>query len=364
MKNILLGLLLSLSILTANEPWFAFTDENDEKELIGFKDINGTVKIEPKFLSFIIAQRFNDIMAVIEAKNDSYEQYHLLKSGKIVGRDMLYMSDNTPACESEGHIVFQDKNTSFLGMFNAQGEVAIPPQYNSLRPMHNGLVVALKGAKKDYIGDVHNDESCHHFFFKDGTTYLLDKENSALIKDFNASLDLNFFSMKITEKPLHEENRENFLGVDGKNYSFINYEKEFKHWFFSEFLNDFSKEKLLKNSHKNIKYWVEDHTVMDSIEKKELYISKNFKAMNRLFQYVQNTDADYFIGSSFTSLFNFPEFESYYDSCARLKTWKYPIYSIVISYKKGFSNRESFSFLKTEEGYKLIAVMLTMYRLD
>ena len=143
-------------------------------------------------------------------------------------------------------------------MFNAKGERAIPPQYNYLRPMHNGLSVALKGAKKDYW-DEH--DGCNHFSFVDGTTYLIDKKNRVLIKDFNASLDLNFFSMKITEKPLHEENRENFLGVNGKNYSFINYEKEFKHWFFSEFLNDFSKEKLLKNTHKNVKYWVEDHEV-------------------------------------------------------------------------------------------------------
>jgi len=64
----------------------------------------------------------------------------------------------------------------------------------------------------------------------------------------------------------------------------------------------------------------------------------------------------------YTSLFNFPEseFENYYDSCARLKTWKYPIYSIVINYKKGFSNRESFTFIKMDDGYKLIDVTLKM----
>jgi hypothetical protein len=357
MKNILLGLLLTLSILIANEPWFAFTDENDKKELIGFKDKNGIVKIKPKFMSFIIAKQFEHIMAVIEDKNGSYEQYYLLKSGRIVGRDMLYMSDNTPACESEGHIIFQDKNSSFLGMFNAEGEVTIPTQYNSLSPMHNGLVVALKDAKKDYIGDSHNNDGCNHFFFKDGTNYLIDKENTVLIKDFNASLDLNFFSMKITDKPRLEENRENFLGINGKNYSFINYEKEFKYWFFSEFLNDFSKEKLFKNSYKKLRFWSEDNNKWIT-ENKVSFISKNFKVMNFLFKYVQDSNADYSIGSDFISFFNFPELQNYYDTCANFKTWEYPVYSIVISHKKGFSSRESFSFIKMKDGYKLIDVNL------
>ena len=154
MIKIIFGLILTVVVLVANEPWFAFTDET-EKELIGYKDKNGTVKIEPRFISFIIAQRFDNIMAVIEDKNETYEQYYLLKSGKKVGHNTLYISDNTPDCESEGYIRFEDKKSELIGMFNSKGEVAIPAQYNALRPMHNGLIVALKGAKKEY--DNHND---------------------------------------------------------------------------------------------------------------------------------------------------------------------------------------------------------------
>jgi len=352
MNKILFGLILSVVMLVANEPWFAFTDDT-EKELIGYKDKNGTVKIEPIFISFLIAQRFDNIIAVIEDKNETYEKYYLLKSGKKVGHDTLYISDNTPDCESEGYIRFEDKKSELIGMFNSKGKVAIPAQYNALRPMHNGLIVALKGAKKEY--DNH-DNGCNHFFFKGGTTYLIDKNNKELIKDFNSSLELNFFSMKIVDKPLIEPNRENFLGINGKYYSFINDEKEFKSWIFSELIDNFSKEKFLNKSHDRIAIWSEDNKWI--LQNKELYYSKNFEVINRIFNYLKKKDAEYFIGSEDFLDYGFSEFKNYYNSCGRLKKWKNPIYSIVVSYKKGFSNRDSFSFLKTDNGYRLVSASL------
>ncbi len=255
MFKIIFGLLFTIVILISNEPWFAFSD-NIEKELIGFKDRNGTIKIKPRFIPFIIAQRFDNIIAVIEDKNGTYEEYYLLKSGKRVGYNTLYILDNTPDCESEGYIRFKDKKSGFIGMFNSKGKIAIPAQYNSLTPMHNGLTVALKGAKRE------NDyQGCNHSYFSGGATYLIDKNNKKLIKDFNNSLELNLFSIKITSKPLIEPNRENFLGIDSKYYSFINYKKEFKNWIFSELINNFSKEKFLNKSYNKISIWSEDNKI-------------------------------------------------------------------------------------------------------
>jgi len=351
----LLILIITLNIiLFADEPWFRFIEENNNSELIGFKNREGKVMIEPKFITFMVANRFDNIMAVIEDKNESYDAYYLLKSGKKVAHDSLYMFDNTPDCESEGYIRFQDKNTTLVGMLNSEGEAIIPTEYNALTPIKNGMIVALKGAKKSYL-DKHKN-SCNHFSFVGGKRYLLDKNNKILIQDFNGSSELNFFSLKITKSALNEKNRENFLGVDGQYYSFINYEKEFKTWFFKELVKDFSKEKFLSVVAKKVIYW-DEKDGWKAIENQK-FVNQNFDVVKKLFNYVQKKDAKYFIGSESFMIKPLSEFELYFNSCLDLEVSKYPQYAIVITYNKGFGEQDSFSFLKTENGYKLVNVTL------
>ena len=71
MKLYILTLLTTISSLTllgqSNDTWTSFW--NKDTTLVGYKDINGVVKIEPKFTGFTSAGKFENIIAVTEDKN-------------------------------------------------------------------------------------------------------------------------------------------------------------------------------------------------------------------------------------------------------------------------------------------------------
>ena len=120
--------------------------------MAGFKDKNGIIKIAPMFKGFTSGARFENIIAVMEVDNGEAGRYYLTKSGKIVGRDSLHMFDNGTECESEGFISFRDGTTDKAGMFNRNGDVAIPAEYNELTRVRNGMITAIKGATKKILG--------------------------------------------------------------------------------------------------------------------------------------------------------------------------------------------------------------------
>ena len=51
----------------------------------------------------------------------------------IVGKDSVYIFDNTPDCENEGFIRFRDHKTDKAGMFNRNGNIVIPAEYNGYK---------------------------------------------------------------------------------------------------------------------------------------------------------------------------------------------------------------------------------------
>ncbi len=75
MKKIILILLLFVTITSNaqdNQLWFAFWDS--DTTYIGFKDINGEIKIEPNLVGFTTAKKFDKIMAVIEDDDGNYKK--------------------------------------------------------------------------------------------------------------------------------------------------------------------------------------------------------------------------------------------------------------------------------------------------
>jgi len=122
MKHYLLTFLLTTLSMTLfgqhNDTWTSFW--NKDTSLIGFKDKNGNIKIEPKFMRFTTANKFDDIIAVTEEVevNEKWESYYITKAGRIVGRDSIHTCDNGADCESEGFIRFRDYKTDKAGMFN------------------------------------------------------------------------------------------------------------------------------------------------------------------------------------------------------------------------------------------------------
>ncbi len=330
-----------------NDTWISFWDKDTTH--IGFKDKNGVIKIEPKFTGFTIARKFENIIAVSEQKNQKWESYYLTKSGKIVGRDSLYVFDNGPDCENEGFIRFTDRKTDKMGMFNAEGKIVIPAEYSNLTKVKNGMFIGLKDAKKEMDGE--------HFFWKGGKEFLIDINNKILIENFSYNDDLNFYSLEKSKEPSKDKTRDSFLGVDGLYYSFINFDKEFKYWLENNLLQDLSKASLEKHSFDKITYWKEPNGWIS--ESKTKFIDQNYIYLKSKLQELKNPKTDYFVSSDGLNQFIFEssEYDLYFNNCNESREWLYPVKSIIINPKnKTDFKQDQIQFLRTENGYKLISV--------
>jgi hypothetical protein len=360
MKQIILActfILLGCSIYTKEDSsWTAFRD--DATELIGFKGQDGNIKIEPKYTGFTIARKFDKIIGVTEEKNGKHENYYLTKSGKIVGRENLYIFDNSPDCENDGFIRFRDHKTDNVGMYNGNGDICIPPEYNDLTKVINGMVVALKGAKKKYW-DGNKHSGCNHFSWVEGKEHLVDINNHILIENFKYDSNLNLFSLKIGDEPIQDTIRQNFLGVNGRYYSFIDFKKEFQEWFYIDLLDSFSKEKLISGSHKEIYFWKKQGGWTKEVTTK--FINRNYDLIKNRLTELNKENADYFITKNGLNPFIYQgtEFDIYYNNCGEAKEWKYPSMGVVINHKtESDFYQDHFEFLKTEQGYKLISMTI------
>jgi hypothetical protein len=358
MKKIILFyifLLINCTLFAQNkDTWVSFWDKDTTH--IGFKDKNGKIKIEPKYMGLTFANKFDDIIVVSEENKENWKSYYLTKSGRIVGRDSLYIYDNGADCENEGFIRFKDYKTDKMGLFNAQGNIVIPAEYSDLTRVRNGMIIALKGATKamDSGGD-------GHFSWVGGKEYLLDINNKVLVENFGYNDELNFYSLHKSKEPSKDEIRESFLAVDGQYYSFINFDKEFKSWLKNNLLTDLSKNNLLKNSYAKITYWKEKEADGWISKPKASFIEQNYKLIKAKLLELKLADCDYHIFSQSLNKFIYEadEYDQYFDNCHQPKDWINPVKNIVISPKnKTDHGQDHFEFLRTGNGYKLISISL------
>jgi hypothetical protein len=333
----------------SKDTWTSFW--NKDTTLMGFKDKNGIVKIEPKFKGFTSANKFDDIIAVTESMNENWNSYYLTKAGRIVGKDSLHIFDNGADCESEGYIRFRDPKTDKVGMFNRNGDIVVPAEYNDLTRVRNGMIIALKGAEKKQWGE--------HFSWKGGKEILINTNNKILVDNFKFANNLNFFSVLISSQPATDSIRQNFKGVNGQYYSFIDFDKEFWKWLKSSLLDNFTKNSLLESTYKEITFWKEPDGWTS--EAKSTFIDRNFELIRTKLVELNSKDCDYTIFDEGLNpyIYDSEEYKDYYNNCGESKDWVYPIKNIVISYKvkKGLLQNH-FDFLRTDVGYKLISVTI------
>lgn len=333
----------------SKDTWTSFW--NKDTSLIGFKDKNGIVKIEPKFSGFTSASKFDDIIAVTEAKNETWNSYYLTKTGRIVGKDSLHIFDNGADCESEGYIRFRDRKTDKVGMFNKNGDIVIPADYNDLTRVRNGMIIALKGAEKKQWGE--------HFSWKGGKEILIDTNNKILIDSFKYDNNLNFFSVLITTSLNADTIRQNFKSVSGQYYSFIDFDKEFRSWLKSSLLDNFTKNRLFECSYIKITFWKEPNGWTS--ESKSSFLDRNFELIKTKLLDLNSKDCDYNIFDEGLNpyIYETDEYKDFFNNCGESKDWIYPIKNIVISYKdKKELLQDHFEFLRTDNGYKLISVTI------
>ncbi|MBP1711791.1 MAG: hypothetical protein H6Q49_1993, partial [Deltaproteobacteria bacterium] len=274
----------------ADHSWTAFL--NEDTGLVGFKDQHGRIRIKPKYSGFTTAKKFDKIIAVMAEKNGKNEFYYLTKAGKIAQRGNLYLLDNSPDCESEGFIRFRDRKTDKAGLLNGEGKIAIPPVYNDLTSVRNGFISALKGAKKKSL-DANGPYGCNHFTWVDGETVLIDTRNKIIIRNFDSESPLDFFSINIASEPSKDVRRQNFLGVDGRYYSFVDYKKEFQEWLFSNLLENLSIDRLIEYSYHEIYFWKEPDGWIH--ESKHKFIERNFELIKNRLTELNKKNSEYFI---------------------------------------------------------------------
>lgn len=351
----LLGICLITSSAKSQTKWTSFY--NVDSTAIGFKDARGIVQIEPKFTGFTQVNNFDYIIAVAEKINDQWNSYYLTKSGKQIGTDSLYVFDFTFDCESEGFIRFQDPKTQKIGLFNKEGKVQIPAIYDGLTAVNNGLLIGLQGAKKVYW-DKDKHEGCNHFSWEGGKEVLINTLNHVLVENFPLTTDLNFYDVKASKTANPSHNRTSFKTTDGTYLSFIDYKKEFNHWFFATFLNNLNENDVVQNTHDIIVWESPDEWVY---EKKETFITRNYEVLHSELKSFTDANADYFISlDGLNSLIYKDEnYAAYFDNCGNALVEKYPLINLVINKKNNDTQVQNhFDFLRTPSGYQLISVTI------
>lgn len=335
--------------------WTAF--RSDDSDNVEFREAKGKIKAKIKDTAgFIVAKKFDKIIAAMDEKNGKYESYYLTKAGKKVWQNSVYIFDNTPDCEGEGFIRFRDKKTHKAGMINGMSEIVIPAQYNDLTNVRGGLVMAIKDAKKKYWHE-NEPSGCNHFSWVEGEDYLIDTNNKIIIDNFKHNYNLNLYSFKIENAPTQDANRQSFRGADDRYYSFINYEKEFKSWLNEALFSSLSKDKLIESSYGKIYFWKEPEGW--KAETSSAFIDKNFELIKNRLSALMRNNAGHLISIDGLNPFIYEgaEFEIYYNNCGQPKEWQYPVITVVIDHKiKNASYQDHFEFLRTNQGYKLISL--------
>jgi len=169
---------------------------------------------------------------------------------------------------------------------------------------------------------------------------------------------LNFYSVQKSKEKNQDPIRDNFPGVDGQYYSFINFDKEFKSWLKTNLIKSLSKENLLQVSNDKITFWKEPNGWIS--EPKAVFLNRNYKLIKKKLSDLNSVNCDYAIFSEGLNQFIYEaeEYQHYFNNCNQPKEWMFPVKNIVITSKNKNAKQDHFEFLRTENGYRLISISL------
>ncbi|EHQ24859.1 WG repeat-containing protein [Mucilaginibacter paludis] len=339
--------------------WYGYY--NQKTALIGYKNSSGRVEITARFSGLTRASVFKHIIAVNNQRTNT--SYYLLKNGKMVAKDSLYVWDMTFDCEQEGKIRFRDPKTDKVGFLGADGKIAIAALYNDARPFHNGFAEVLYNGRRvcpdGSAFDQHNP--CEHWGW-DGVTALVDTKGNVIADSLESSelQNLNWHSMQMSDQPADTTLRVSFKAKDGRYYSFVNYEKEFDLWFNNYYLAHVQHACRLNSF---------DMICVEGLFKNQIrkfYPRKDFfaayyevllKKLQRLKK--GKTDIQLIPDELNPMIYTQTRFKTYYTDCGDVNVADYPLFDVVVTHFKNnttINYQEHFSFLRTAGGYKLIAV--------
>jgi hypothetical protein len=340
---------------------------NNKTKLTGYKDAQDKIKVPAKFSLLTHTGIFRNIVPVSEkTSKDKFAHYYLLKNGKKVGKDSIYTWDFTTDCESEEKIRFHDKQTDKVGFFDKNGQVVIPAVYNSAQPFYNGLALTIRKGKRMCYDNKPYDEAnpCEHWFWN-GTTAIINTKNQILVDSLqdDAIWHINFYSLKVGNQPLDTAIYVNLKGVNGQYYSFIDYDKEFKYWFRQSYLANLNAGSLQSNTFGSVMVDERHKKTGDRPMPSALFIKRYSAVLLKKMQVIKQGRhaADISREDLYSLLYEDAVFKPYYTDCGMPNNERYPVYRVMTdTFNKDnkLASQESFIFLRTGKGYKLIGITI------
>ncbi|WP_345953959.1 WG repeat-containing protein [Mucilaginibacter sp. PAMB04168] len=342
------------------ENWYRYYDA--EKDTYGYKDAQGKIKISARFTGITPTPTFKNIIAVTEGRTN--KSYYLLKNGQKVAKDSLYAWDMTYDCEQEGKIRFRDRVTDRVGFLDNNGKVVIPAVYNDARPFYNGLSLVIHNGKRICAdGTPYKADLCEHWSWN-GITALINNRGEIIADsvDITAIENLNWFSCKIVDSVADTTLYTSFKTKKGKYYTFINYQKEFTNWLYNQFLINLKSKALLLNCFDEIiveRVWKQ---TLRKTYSKAAFIREYGALLQKKMAAVKQGQVEVTIIKEELNAFTYSkQFKPFYTDCGEPNIARYPSFDVITSHYDGnhqLSYQEHFSFLKTGNGYKLIALAL------
>jgi hypothetical protein len=367
---ILAVLLSKFSFAQDQGAWIRYYDT--AKELIGFKDLKGNIRIPAQFGGLTRADSFYNIAAVSDT---SYKNYYLLKNGKKVGRDSVFVFDFYFDCESEEKIIFKDWKKDRVGFLGKNGEVIIPAIYNYVGSFRNGMAIAHRNAKR-FCWDKKDDTlKCEHLGWKGGETILINEKNEILVDSLNIySSNIDWYSKRINEPVAQIDTTlyTTIKGVNNTTYTFLDYDKEFRKWYYNKFVTGLRSASIDKYLYNEVTFWTDDDGWI-SMEKDAFL--KKFPALLTAERFAPGklTGISLDQGEFNELIFDKPVYRKYLNSCGEHNRDRYPIYNVMLThYKKRekplngkhsdfnkqyeIDTQDHFEFLRTEDGWRLLSV--------
>ena len=362
---------LSLFSVAAQVPdttaWTQFSRPAKGENHYGYQDASGRVRLAPKFGMFTNARRFRHIMAVSEAA--THQQYYLLKNGRAVGRDSVYMSgDYEVACESETYILFRDRQKDRVGFFNSLGKPVIPALYNYATPFYNGLAVALVGATRSCWGGG-DTLRCEHLGWAGGRQVLLNQRNE-VVADLPATLPtdaLNWYSLRRNAPAPDTATTRTLTAANGDRLTFTDYRKEFRQWFFGPFAAAVRSGQVpavaalcfreVTTAGRPFRGW--------SKSSRATFVAKFQPVLHeRLAAIRPDTPGLNIFDTALNALeYPAPAYRLFWTDCGEHFKEKYPVFEVVLTYPARpadapVTHQEHFEFIRTAAGYQLLSVAL------
>jgi hypothetical protein len=302
-----------------------------DETLYGYKDIKGKVIFPAKYGGLGADSTFNHIIAVMEKTKKGFDTYYLLRNGKKILKDSVYTDgDYNFDSEQEGMIRFQTRKPYTIGFLNEQGKIVIPNVYNYATAFTNGFAVTLQGATKT---------TGEHWYWKGGTTNLINKKNEIIIKNFSYNENLiDWYSLKINEK-VDTNYYVSFKTTKGSTFSFVDKEKQFSYWMKTSFKNKY--ESILKNNFFSlimIEKQMNDTLVHDFVSPKKFKEAYSNLWQQKIKMALENKDSAIqieFVSQDYLPGFeDYPNYNSILDNNGRFLKSKFPMFTILLNYYK------------------------------